>query len=76
MKILAKIQTLKANQKLQGWIYQIARNTIIDYFRTRKSAGELPESLSAPADEQSDQALQEKGKIIDYEQKGDDCKSC
>jgi RNA polymerase sigma-70 factor (ECF subfamily) len=145
LKILAKIQTLKANQKLPSWIYQIARNTIIDYFRTRKSAGELPESLSAPEDEQSDQALQEiavclapmiqnlpvhyreaiemaelegltqkevaarqnlsltgaksriqrgrgllkdmlleccrfemdtKGKIIDYEQKGDDCKSC
>ncbi|MBD0382054.1 RNA polymerase sigma factor SigZ [Paenibacillus sedimenti] len=36
MKIHANLDTLKDNEKLQSWIYQITRNTIIDYYRKEK----------------------------------------
>jgi len=31
--------------RIQSWLYQIARNTIIDYHRTRRSAEPLPDKL-------------------------------
>jgi RNA polymerase sigma-70 factor (ECF subfamily) len=33
LKIQAKIHQLKHTSKLTSWVYQITRNTIIDYFR-------------------------------------------
>jgi RNA polymerase sigma-70 factor (ECF subfamily) len=32
---------------VQGWLFLVARNAIIDHYRTRKPASELPESLPA-----------------------------
>lgn len=36
IKIYKNINSLKENQKLTSWIYQITRNTIIDYYRAKK----------------------------------------
>ena len=36
LKIHSKISQLKQSEKLLAWIYQIARNTIVDHFRHRK----------------------------------------
>ena len=36
VKIHSKINSLRDETKLQSWIYQIARNLIIDYFRKNK----------------------------------------
>ena len=36
--------------KPQSWIYQIARNLIIDHYRKRRETVELPESLPASSD--------------------------
>ncbi len=36
LKIQTKIQQLKHTSKLTSWVYQITRNTIIDYFRKLK----------------------------------------
>jgi len=36
IKIHEKIGTLKDDAKISPWIYTIARNTIIDYFRKNK----------------------------------------
>lgn len=33
IKIHANIDTLKSTEKISGWVFQIARNTIIDYYR-------------------------------------------
>jgi RNA polymerase sigma-70 factor (ECF subfamily) len=33
LKIQANIQQVRENKKIFGWIYQIARNTITDYYR-------------------------------------------
>jgi RNA polymerase sigma-70 factor (ECF subfamily) len=46
LKIHTKIDTLEDDDRLVSWLYQITRNTIIDYYRTRRPSDELPETLS------------------------------
>jgi RNA polymerase sigma-70 factor (ECF subfamily) len=41
IKIHNKIDTLKDNEKIHSWIYQITRNTIIDFYRKQKINIEL-----------------------------------
>jgi RNA polymerase sigma-70 factor (ECF subfamily) len=36
LKVQSKIQQVRETEKLFGWIYQITRNTIIDYYRKNK----------------------------------------
>ena len=45
LKIHTRIATLRDEDKLQSWMYQIARNAIADYYRTQKATVELPETL-------------------------------
>jgi RNA polymerase sigma-70 factor, ECF subfamily len=35
LKVYSKLGQLKESEKITGWIFQIARNTITDYFRVR-----------------------------------------
>jgi RNA polymerase sigma-70 factor, ECF subfamily len=57
LKIHQHVETLKDVKRLESWIYQITRNTIIDYYRSAKpmmtldaaGAVDLPEDL--PADD-------------------------
>ena len=52
LKIHAKIHQLKHTSKLTSWVYQITRNTIVDYFRKANSKNipldciDIPESES------------------------------
>jgi len=59
VKIQTRLGQFQNPAKLQGWIYQIARNAIIDHYRTRKETLEAPESLPAepPADDGELEAL-------------------
>lgn len=44
-KICKNIDSLKDENKVQSWVYQITRNAIIDYYRLRKDTigfGEMP----------------------------------
>ena len=41
IKILSKINSLEDSTKLQSWLYQIARNTIADYYRKKKKEDNL-----------------------------------
>lgn len=51
LKIHTKRHTLKEEQKLVSWVWQITRNTILDHIRTRKLAAggtdDLPENIPA-----------------------------
>ena len=38
-------RTLKEPSKLRPWLYQIARNTIIDYFRSQRPSVAIPDEL-------------------------------
>lgn len=42
IKIHTKLHTLKDLNKLKPWIFSIARNSILDYFKTRKQTFDLP----------------------------------
>lgn len=47
VKIQGRLGSLEDPAKLQGWLYLITRNAIIDHYRTRKDTTEVPESLPA-----------------------------
>src|SRR5512133_1452353 len=58
VKIHSNIETLRNQEKIRGWIYQIAKTTIINFYREefkRKSLGEsdlaYKEDVSVEADE-------------------------
>lgn len=59
LRIISKIDTLKDDSKIHSWMYQIARNAIIDHYRANKIMGELPESLASPEMEATQEARQE-----------------
>lgn len=45
LKIQTRLGQLEDTSKLQGWIFLMARNAIIDHYRTRKETVEVPETL-------------------------------
>jgi len=47
VKIHSRIDSLKDVRSLNGWVYQIARHTIIDYYRTKKVSAELPGTITS-----------------------------
>ena len=51
LKIHSRLGTLEDPAKLEGWIYLITRNAIIDFYRTRKPTSEISETLPAEAPE-------------------------
>jgi RNA polymerase sigma-70 factor (ECF subfamily) len=50
LKIHLRIDTLHNQERIAGWIYQIARNAIVDYYRAQRPSVGLPDTLVAPAD--------------------------
>ena len=53
VKVQSRVETLKDETRLQGWLYRITRNIIVDHFRGRKPEEELPDTLDLPEVEQS-----------------------
>ena len=58
-RIYSRIDTLKEENKIQSWIYQITRNAIIDHYRSHKTMEKLPETLTALEPEPFDTVRQE-----------------
>ena len=58
-KIQKRLGSLRDFRKLESWIYQLARHTIIDYYRTRREDSEWVDSLPAepPMRDQETEAL-------------------
>jgi len=54
VKLHTRLDTLQDEDRLVPWIYQVARHTIIDYYRARRPALPLPERLLVESDEASD----------------------
>jgi len=48
LRIHRRIDTLDESDRLQGWIYRIARNAIIDHYRRHRPTVALPDNLLAP----------------------------
>ena len=53
MKIHLRLNTLKDEDKLTGWVYQITRNSILDHFKKQKPQAELPLMLSELKEEKT-----------------------
>jgi RNA polymerase sigma-70 factor (ECF subfamily) len=45
VKIHSGLNTLKDDARLQSWLYQVTRNTIVDYYRSPRPTEELPENV-------------------------------
>lgn len=58
LKIHLKIDGLRAEDRLESWIYQIARNAIIDHYRRARPIDELSDSLASPPDDEPDAVSQ------------------
>jgi len=54
LKIHSHIDSVQNAEKLESWIYQITRNTIVDYFRRARPEADLSESLPALPEEEPD----------------------
>ena len=59
LKMHAGLASLKDVTKLQSWLYQIARNTVSDYYRSQKPSVDIPEWLPHPEAGPSDKVTQE-----------------
>lgn len=47
VKVFSKLDTFdESKASISTWIYRIAQNTVIDYFRTRKVYSEVPEEIA------------------------------
>ena len=46
LRIHNNIDSLLKAEKIKSWIYQIARNAIIDFYRKQKPTAALPENLA------------------------------
>jgi RNA polymerase sigma-70 factor (ECF subfamily) len=54
VKIHTQLDSLKENQKLESWLFQVTRNTIIDYHRSKKITEALPVWLEQKSSEDED----------------------
>lgn len=59
VRIQNRIESLRDENRITSWLYQITRNAIVDYFRTHKATEELPDTLQAPAQDPTDKTRQE-----------------
>jgi predicted RNA polymerase sigma factor len=56
IKAHSRLDTLAQADRIRSWLYQIARNTIIDYHRTCRSAEPLPDELVQQPERRPSQA--------------------
>ncbi len=47
LKLHSRIGTLRDDTRVTPWLYRIARNAIVDYYRSRRPRAPLPENLAA-----------------------------
>lgn len=59
LKAYSRRQELRDPGKLRPWLYQMTRNAVIDYYRSRPAPAPLPEHLAGTASEPDDGAVRE-----------------
>jgi RNA polymerase sigma-70 factor, ECF subfamily len=64
VKAHSRLDTLANADRIQSWLYQIARNTIIDYHRARKSAEPLPDEVAEQLEHDNDEEWRALGKCV------------
>ena len=56
IRVHTRIGSLKDDGKIRSWIYRIARNAIVDHYRSQKNMSALPDGLAAAEDDATDRA--------------------
>ena len=59
VKIHTQIDSLKQNTKLESWIYQITRNAVIDYYRSKRPTENLSDWIEQPQSDEDKIVRQE-----------------
>jgi RNA polymerase sigma-70 factor (ECF subfamily) len=59
LKIHTHIDTLRTQDRLASWIYQIARNAIVNYYRAQRPTAELAETIPVAEELVDDDAVRE-----------------
>lgn len=52
LKVYRSRASLQDDQRLEAWLYRIARRTVIDHYRRRRPREELPATLAAEPDDE------------------------
>lgn len=53
LKIHARFETLRNPNKIRGWLFQIARNAVTDFYRARRFEAELPEGINLTVEDET-----------------------
>jgi RNA polymerase sigma-70 factor, ECF subfamily len=59
LRVYTRLDSLDSREKFLPWLYQIARNTITDYYRRSHNEPELPDSLANPESEDEQSAYEQ-----------------
>jgi RNA polymerase sigma-70 factor (ECF subfamily) len=52
LKVYRSRASLREDDRLEAWLYRIARRTLIDYYRKRRPSEPLPDSLKGEAEDE------------------------
>jgi RNA polymerase sigma-70 factor, ECF subfamily len=52
LKVYSSSTSLRDDDRLEAWLYRIARRTLIDYYRKRRPSEELPASLKSESEDE------------------------
>jgi RNA polymerase sigma-70 factor, ECF subfamily len=52
LKVYRSRASLREDERLEAWLYRIARRTLIDYYRKRRPSEELPASLKSESQDE------------------------
>ncbi len=59
IKIHARMDSLREDTRLESWLYQITRNTIIDHYRSKQTTDELPDWIEHPQPDEEESIRKE-----------------
>jgi len=59
LKMHVNLISLKDESRVKSWLYQIARNAIIDHYRSQKSTEEVPEWFPQPEPDPAENVMRE-----------------
>lgn len=63
-RIQTRLPSLRETDKLQGWLYRVARNAIVDHYRQQRPHDPLPDTLAADDPSDHRQAAMELARCL------------